>query len=65
MSRVLSYERVWVYLVIQQSLIGNGSISIFPRQQTIVEGVVHYTVHVISKKVGGKFLPELLVFFPK
>jgi hypothetical protein len=33
------------------SLLGNGSINTFPRQRRIIEGVVFYVVHFVSKEI--------------
>jgi Zn-finger protein len=43
-------KEVSVGLCIPLSLLGNGSVNTFPREQRIVGGVVFYMVHVVSKK---------------
>jgi hypothetical protein len=43
-------------------LLGNGLVNTFLWQQRTVGGIISYVVHVISKKVGEQFFPELLVF---
>jgi hypothetical protein len=44
------------------SLLGNGLVNTFLWQQRTIGGIISYVVHVISKKVGEQFFPELLVF---
>jgi hypothetical protein len=47
---VISKESVWIRLCIPLSLLGKSSVNTFPRQWRIVEGIVFYLVHVISKE---------------
>jgi hypothetical protein len=48
--RVLSNEILWVCLYIFLSLLGNGSVNMFPHQRKIVGSVVLYVVCVVSKE---------------
>jgi hypothetical protein len=59
--RVVSKESLWVRLCIPLLLLVNGSVNTFPRHRGNVGGVVYYAVHVVSKKEGDYFFPELLV----
>jgi hypothetical protein len=58
----VSYQgRVWVCLCIPLSLLGNGSVNTFPRQQRIFGGVVFHMVCVISKESVGLSLYPLII----
>jgi hypothetical protein len=46
---VVSKESLWVCLGIPLSLLGNGSVNMFPQQRRILGGVVLYAVCVVSK----------------
>jgi hypothetical protein len=48
--RVLSKESLWVCQCIPLSLLGNGSVTTFPRQRRVVVGVVFYAIRLISKE---------------
>jgi hypothetical protein len=51
-----------VGLCIPLSLLGNGSVAMFPRQRRIA-GAVFYAVPVVSKVIR-RFFPERLLFAP-
>jgi hypothetical protein len=53
---VILKESLWVCLCITLTLLGNGSVNIFPQQQWIVGGVVFYVVYVVSKESRLVFL---------
>jgi hypothetical protein len=48
--RVVSKKSLWACLCIPLWFLGNNSVKTFPRQWRVVEGVVFYEVHVISKE---------------
>jgi hypothetical protein len=59
--RVLSKESLWVCLRIPLMLLGNNSVTTFPRQRRI-GGIVFYAVRVVSKD-RGLLLPRTYCFF--
>jgi hypothetical protein len=44
------------------SFLDNGLVNTFLWQHRSVGSIIFYVVHVIPKKVGEEFFPELLVF---
>jgi hypothetical protein len=63
--RFLSKESLLVSLCIPVLLLGNNSVNKFPRQRTIVGGVVFYGSMSYQRQVGVLFFSELLVLFLK
>jgi hypothetical protein len=61
-ARILTKEISWVSLCILLSLLGNGSINTFPRQEGIVRSVVSFAVRVISKGSRRLVLPRNVCF---
>jgi hypothetical protein len=57
-GRVLSKDSLWVCLCIPLSLLSNGSVNTFPRQQGIAGGVFFYAVYVVSKESSRFILPR-------
>jgi hypothetical protein len=48
--RIVSKQSLWVCQCITLSLQGKGSVNTFPWQRGIVEGVILYAIHVVSKE---------------
>jgi hypothetical protein len=58
----VSYKSRVCVSVYPLSFLGNHLVNTFLWQQRTVGGIIFYVAHVILKKVGEQFFPELLVF---